>query len=143
MIWLSVNFDRFIAEFPFSEKILLLIAPLWRGDYPALGLITSPVLRLPAIQAARENNPHLVLSAFVMMFLLLGSFGYGRVQAEHLIRDKELNAQITLEAGVESGKLLGKLGSHYFLLNASNRVSVFPEQSIKRIEYRKEHKSSG
>jgi len=33
MIWLSVNFDRFIAEFPFSEKILLLIAPLWRGDY--------------------------------------------------------------------------------------------------------------
>ena len=34
MIWLSVNFDRFIVESPVSEKILLLFAPLLRGDYP-------------------------------------------------------------------------------------------------------------
>jgi len=44
MIWLLVNFDRFIAEFPFGEKIPLLIAPLWRGDYPTLEVFNGDPL---------------------------------------------------------------------------------------------------
>jgi len=39
MIWLSVSLDRFIAEFPFSEKTLLLIALFWRGIHLDLHLI--------------------------------------------------------------------------------------------------------
>ena len=112
-----------------------LVAPI-----VAFVLIVPDVLRISAFESARQTNPHLVLSALLIVFLLLESFGYGRTQAERLIQKAEPNVQLTLESGTETGKLIGKLGSYYFFLNASSKVNVLPEQSIKRIEYRKELK---
>ncbi|MBU9463647.1 glycosyltransferase, partial [Burkholderia multivorans] len=36
MIWLSVNLDFFILQNSLNEKILLLITPVLRGDYPSI-----------------------------------------------------------------------------------------------------------
>jgi len=41
MMWLSVHFDRFMAELPFSEKILLLIAR-FGGGLPLILILLMP-----------------------------------------------------------------------------------------------------
>ncbi len=105
-------------------------------------LVIPHILNTSALESARQTNPHLLLSVLLIVFLSLGSFGYGRTQAEHLIRKTEPNTQLTLESGTESGRLIGKLGAYYFFLSTSSRVNVLSEQSIKRIEYLKKLKAS-
>lgn len=105
--------------------------------------VAGRVLDIPAVSSARESSPNVVLSLLVSGFLLVGSFGYGRSQAERLVHTKEPNVALYLDAGTETGKLIGRLGTHYFFLNSANRVTVLPEQVLKRIEYTKEQKSGG
>lgn len=104
------------------------------------GLVVPHLLRTPALESFRQTNPNLVLSSLLVVFLLLGSFGYGRTQAERLLKSTEPNAQVFIETHSEIGKLLGKLGAYYFFLDASRKVNILPESSVKRIEYRKELK---
>jgi len=92
-------------------------------------------LDLQFIKRGIQANAALTLSAVVMVFLLICSLGYGRMNAEKLIRLAEPNASITFESKTESGKFIGKLGGYYFLLATAGRVHIYPENEIKKIEY--------
>lgn len=107
------------------------------------GFIALRILGIPAVQSARDSSPHVVLLPIVAVFLLIGSFGYGRAQAERLVRIKEPNITLSLDTGIEAGKLIGKLGTHYFFINSANHLTVLPERVMRRIEYNKEYKSGG
>ncbi len=104
------------------------------------GLVLPHLLRMQVFVVAQQTNPRLVLSTLLMVLLLFGSFGYGRTQAERLIQRSEPNVQLNIDSRNEVGKLIGKLGTYYFFLSSAGKVNVLPEQSIKRIEYRKELK---
>lgn len=101
-----------------------------------VGLCVPPIFRLPALQAVKDTRPQTAISVLVMLFLVAGSFGYGRSKAVTLVRAKEPNIHLTVGSNAEEGKLIGKLGAYYFVVNSSERVTVIPEQTITRIEYR-------
>jgi hypothetical protein len=111
-----------------------LIAPM-----VAFGLIAHPLLKNPRMSLLIDKDPVLFLVSFVMCLILIGIFGWGRSEAAKVIKTEEPNVRLILDSNTETGKLLGKLGSYYFLLNASNAVIQLPEKAIQRIEYIKKH----
>lgn len=99
-----------------------------------IGLIGREVL-----DGATPSLVRLLIPAVMITFIMVETFGFGRASAERLLRAAEPNAKVTVDSGTETGKLLGKLGSYYFFLNASNAVIQLPEKVIQRIEYIKKH----
>ena len=104
-----------------------------------IALVGPRIMRHPKIRAVRDKSPVLVLVLYLMVILLIGTFGWGKTEADRRIKDESHSVRLTLDSGTETGKLLGKLGGYYFLLNASNSVVQLPEKAIQRIEYIKKH----
>ncbi|MBU9463660.1 hypothetical protein KTE57_29200, partial [Burkholderia multivorans] len=60
MIWLSVNLDFFILQNSLNEKILLLITPVLRGDYPGIQLAKNQYAYRTATVEAKGTVPEML-----------------------------------------------------------------------------------
>jgi hypothetical protein len=133
--WISISED--IGIFLIAALLIYLDRPE-KWLFLSVGVMIFCVTyfrEIPALNTAAETHPQAVLIAFVIIFLLTGSFGYGRTKAEQVKVDTPLNVSILSEIGNAEGKMLGKLGSYYFYLDRYNKVQIMPERLIKRIQY--------
>lgn len=101
-----------------------------------MGAILPSLFRSEPLQKLKETHPATPLVAVVMIFMLVGSFGYGRSRAEELQQTILPNARVTWDSGAdEEIKMIGRLGGHYFYLDGAGQVNVRGEQYLKRIQY--------
>ncbi|MGB9148879.1 MAG: hypothetical protein WCB36_01380 [Burkholderiales bacterium] len=84
-----------------------------------------------------KASPRVYLLVLLAIYFVIGSFGYGRYQAEKLRQNKVANVQVNIEGNLANTRLLGKINGYYFFLDMDGRVNQYPETSIKQITYQK------
>ena len=102
-----------------------------------IGLVSIHAMDIESIRARIKVSPGSYLAVFITIFMVCGSFGYGRSQAQGLAQNKAANVHVTIESNLLKTRLLGKISSYYFFLGMDGKISQYPESSVKLIVYEK------
>lgn len=100
-------------------------------------LISIHLLDCEEIRARIKDSPKQFLTGLIIIYLVVGSFGYGRTKAQDLAQNKIPNVQATVDGSLVKTRLIGKISGYYFFLGMDGRVSQHPESTIKLIVYEK------
>ncbi|KAF5052763.1 hypothetical protein DSECCO2_405480 [anaerobic digester metagenome] len=100
------------------------------------GILSSYFLNSKLAQYFENKQKNLPQLAILSLFILIGSFGYGRSEAEDLLIKKDSTAEITFSTNSKiKAKIIGKLGNHYFYLDDENFVNETKESNITYIKH--------
>lgn len=102
-----------------------------------LCFISARILNNEAIRDRVKESPHYYLLTVATLFLVIGSFGYGRSKAQELAETSVHNIQVVIDEKCEKTRFLGKISSYYFFLDLDGKVRQHPESAIKKITYEK------
>jgi len=109
----------------------------WIVPIAILGFIIPYFIGMPQVRDRIKEAPSAYIAFIIALFLISGTFGWGRSVAQRLLQTKEPNVQVMIDNNQIKARLLGKVNNYYFLLGDDGKITQYPESAVKRITYEK------
>jgi hypothetical protein len=103
----------------------------------ALGFMVPYLVGKPWVRDRIKEAPSAYLAGIIAVFLVSGTFGWGRSEAQRLAQTKTPSVQALVDGNLVNARLLGKINAYYFFLGSDGKVTQYQESTVKRITYEK------
>ncbi|MFC1719564.1 hypothetical protein ACFL00_00305 [Pseudomonadota bacterium] len=100
-----------------------------------LGVFGPRLIDILYMEGRFLPTPTHAVVVFFALVLVVGSFGWGRYQAEKLVQKNSSDVSVAIDREKQDLKFVGKAGSYFFFLEENGILLQYPDDSISVIAF--------